>query len=106
MISTKINSKNRQPRGKNVQKQLFELSTHPSAENTKNMFFVKILSFFENSHKNSILRAHFEFFCSFFLKIKQKVVCAGEQEISKGFEISQYALQMLLEMKIFKKLSF
>ena len=39
MISIKIDTKNADPSAKKAKKRLFELSTHPSAENEKNTFF-------------------------------------------------------------------
>ena len=66
MISIKIDTKNAHPSAKKAKKRLFELSTHPSAENEKNTFLSKILSFFENSRKKPIPRANFGNFCRFF----------------------------------------
>ncbi len=104
MISIKINTKNSQPRAKNAKNQLFESSTHPRAETKKNMFFVKILSFFEKSHKNSILRAYFEFFFSFFIKIKRKsCVCWGTKTFRNIWNITICSTNTHVEVQSFNK---
>ncbi len=66
VISIKIDTKNAHPTAKKAKKRLFRLSAHPSAENEKNTFFSKILSFFENSRKKPIPRANCGNFCRFF----------------------------------------
>ena len=66
VISKKNDTKNAHPTAKKAKKRLFRLSAHPCAENEKNTFFSKILSFFENSRKKSIPKANFGIFCRFF----------------------------------------
>ena len=66
VISIKIDTKNTHPTAKKAKKRLFRLGAHPSAENEKNTFLSKILSFFEYSRKKPIPRANFGNFCRFF----------------------------------------
>ncbi len=72
VISLKIDSQNAHPSAKKAKKRLSRLGAHLSAENEKNTFLSKILSFFENSRKKPIPRANFGNFCRFFLHFLTK----------------------------------
>ena len=66
MISIKIDTKNAHPTAKKLKKRLFRLSARPSAENEKNTFFSKILSFLKIHEKSRFLEQIMEIFVIFF----------------------------------------